>query len=423
MALSEPIRKLLVLDTAFTLEGIRERQVEHSVTCRDLAGFFEHVWSVHPFASLSTSEAWGPRYGRPSTYELAPRHTVIEGKLGRFSSLSWAMPFNFLIAQSSLWIALLRLIRREKISAVRVGSPLYVGLFGLALARSARVPFIIRVGANNDKYFETTGRPVEPRLTRSRKIEKWLERFIFRRADLVAAANQDNLNFALANGARSELSTIFRYGNLVDPRHFIEPGKRNIDAKVLQRLGVEERQFLLYVGRLEPIKQPDHVIEVLAYVRRRGFDVKAILAGDGTMRAVLQAQAASLAIGDSVMIVGNLDQERLAQLFAKAAAVVSPHTGRALTEAALGTAPIVAYDVDWQSELIETGVTGILVPHGDVHAMAGAVAQLLTDRAQARGFGVAVRDRALELLDPEALDEHERQEYRKLLGGRGRQDP
>ena len=37
-------------------------------------------------------------------------------------------------------------------------------------------------------------------------------------------------------------------------------------------------------------------------------------------------------------------------------------TGRALAEAALGGVPIVAYDIDWHSEAVETGVTGELVP-------------------------------------------------------------
>ena len=98
-----------------------------------------------------------------------------------------------------------------------------------------------------------------------------------------------------------------------------------------------------------------------------------------------------------------------------AAVVVSPHTGRALTEAALAAAPVVAYDVDWQSELIEDCSTGVLVPHGDVAALADGVAALLADADRAKRLGQALRARALDMLDPEALDEHERSEYGKLL--------
>jgi glycosyltransferase involved in cell wall biosynthesis len=408
-------RKLLVLDSAWTLEAIQERKLEYSVTCRDLDGFFDHVWSVHPFASLLTSDAWGPRYGRPSVTQLAPRHTIIEGKVGRFAALRRLFPLNFLLSQIGLLRDLRRLVISEKISVVRVGSPLYLGLFGLALKWLTGIPLLIRVGGNYDKLFETSGEPIEPRLMRSRRVEKIVERFVFPRADLVAGANQDNLDFALANGARPERSTLFRYGNLIDARHFAEPADRPSNPGAMAAFGVEPHKFLLYVGRLEPVKHPDHVVETLAEVRHRGFDVKAVLAGDGRMRAELQQRAIQLGVADALVLPGNLDQERLALLLPLAAAVLSPHTGRALTEAALGAAPVVAYDIDWQGEIIETDVTGILVAHGDQKAMAEATVRLLSDPPYARKLGRALRLRAQQMLDPQALDDHERAEYAKLI--------
>jgi glycosyltransferase involved in cell wall biosynthesis len=411
-------RKLLVLETDYTLEGIRERQIEHSILCRDLGGYFSHVWSVHPFATLVTSRAWTPKFGTPVEHRLAPRHTFIEGKVGRFAALKHLFPLNFLISQAGLFLRLRRLIRAQGISVIRAGSPLYVGLFGLALARSAGLPLVVRVGGNHDKFFETTGRSMEPRLMGSRKIEKIVERFVFRRADFVAGANQDNLNFALANGARPERSTLFRYGNLVDARHFAEPASRGDSSKLLHDLGVEAGKFLLYVGRLEPIKQPHHVLEVLASLRREGLDVKAVLAGEGRMRDALQGRARDLGVADSLVLPGTLSQSTLALLYPAAGAIISPHTGRALAEAALGAAQVVAYDVDWQGELIEHGKTGALIDHGDVAKMAAAAAELLSDPRRARQLGDALRARVREMLDPEALDEHERQTYSRLLDER-----
>ena len=157
------------------------------------------------------------------------------------------------------------------------------------------------------------------------------------------------------------------------------------------------------------------MVKVLVDICKRGFDVKAVLAGEGRMRAELEQLAQSGDAGEQVVFAGNLGQEALSVLFPAAGVVVSPHTGRALTEAALGAAAVVAYDVDWQGELITTGETGVLVPHGDVEAMGNAVFALLSDPARAKSMGRALRSRALEMLDPEALDEHERQEYSKLL--------
>src|SRR4029078_12896713 len=105
----------------------------------------------------------------------------------------------------------------------------------------------------------------------------------------------------------------------------------------------------------------------------------------------------------------------LAHLYPAAGVVVSPHTGRALSEAALGAAPIVAYDVDWQGANGETGVTGILVPQGDVQGLAKAAATLLADPRHAKQLGRNIRERALGLLDQQALDPHEREQYSPIL--------
>jgi glycosyltransferase involved in cell wall biosynthesis len=258
------------------------------------------------------------------------------------------------------------------------------------------------------------GQPMEPRLMRSRKLEKFVERFIFPRADLVAGANQDNLNFALANGARPERSTIFRYGNLIDDRHFVAPEQRTYDPKVLEDLGLRPKGYVIYVGRLEALKHPDDVIRVVAEVRRRGQDIKGVLVGDGKMRPELLALARELGAEAHVLFAGNRSQEWLSNVLPQAAAVISPHTGRALSEAALSGVPITAYDLDWQGELIETRVTGELVEHRQWTGLADAVERFLTDGDYAAAMGAAVRNRALEILDPAALDQHERDEYTKL---------
>jgi glycosyltransferase involved in cell wall biosynthesis len=86
-----------------------------------------------------------------------------------------------------------------------------------------------------------------------------------------------------------------------------------------------------------------------------------------------------------------------------------------LTEAALGAAPVVAYDIDWQGEMILDGETGRLVQHGDLRAMAEATAELLADPARAADLGRRLRELARTMLDPQALDDHEREQYARLI--------
>lgn len=409
-------RKLLVLDTSYAWEAIRARGLEHSVTCRDLDGFFSHVWTVHPFASLV--EQGTSKFGRPESHEPAPAHTFINGKIGRFAALRGLPNLNFLLGQTGVFLELAALIRREKISAIRVGDPLYNGLMGLALSRLCGIPLVVRVNANYDEVYELTGKPMMPRFFRSRRVEKAVFGFVLSRADLVAAVNNDNLKFAITNGARPERATVFRYGNLIDKRHLAPPETRDRSGSVLEELWSTAAPFLLHVARLEKLKCPDDVLRVLAEVRKRGQDVRLIMVGDGTMRAELEELGRQLGIAEHVAFVGNRDQDWLSRVIPLAASVVSPCTGRALTEAAFGAAPIVAYDLDWQSELISSGETGELVAAHDWKAMAERVERFLTDPAYARAMGDAVRKRAFEMLDPATLDEHERNKYLALLRGR-----
>ena len=406
---------LLVLDASYTLEMIRERGMENSVTCRDLDGFFRHVWSVHPFASLLTSDAWSPRFGRPAWHILGRRHTFIEGKVGRFGWLSFLFPLNFLIGQIGLFFSLWALIRREDVRVIRVGDPLYLGLFGLVLKAVTGVPMLIRINGNNDKVRENTGRAMYPRFFRTAKVEKKVERFVLPRADMIAAPNQDNVDFAVAGGANPKHTTIFRYGNLLAPEHLMLPADRGTDGAHFEKLGIRPGHFLLCIGRLEPVKFPDDAVRILSAAVKAGHDIKLFFAGDGDMRDELQALGNELGVGERIVFGGNQNQKSLSQLNAHTACVISPLTGRALSEAALGGAPIAAYDLDWQSDLVETGKTGELVPFRDVEAFGAAVCRLLGDRGYARIMGQAARERAREMLDPESLNAHERAEYTKLI--------
>ncbi len=410
-----PEEKLLVLDTSYTLEDITKRGIINSVTCRDIDGYFKHVWTVHPFASIITSEAWAKKYGKPERHELNPAHTFIEGKIGRYAFLKWFFPLNFLIGQLGLAFGLMRLIKKEKIKVIRVGDPLYLGLFGWFLSRLCKIPFVVRLGGNHDKVFETTGQPIQKRLFLNRKIEKKVERFVLSRADLVAGANRDNLDFALANGARKEYSTIFRYGNLLDKGHFTEPDKRKEGVSLLEALELKPYRFLLYIGRLQSVKQPDHVLLVLTDLRKNGHDVKALFVGDGTMLDELKEMAAKLTVQDHVVFAGNQNQEWLARIIPLAGVVISPHTGRALSEAALGAVPIVAYDIDWQGEIIENGVTGLLVPHPQQKEMSLAAERILNDNVFAKKMAEALRDKAIYMLDPQKLNQHEIDQYKALF--------
>ncbi len=405
------MKAILVLDMSYTLKMFRERHMKKALDSRKLGGYFERVISVHPLAGLF--ESGDTRFGDPVITELDDSHVFVEGKIGLSRTWRFVPPLNLLLAQIRLFRLLLKMSRKVKVDVVRIGDPYYLGLMGLFLARMIRVPLAIRVCLRYDEIFKVTGKPVMPRLFRFRWVEKVVERFVFKHCDLIAGANEDNMNYALENGGRSDVATVFRYGNLIHTDHWQEPSKRANADKQLVELGLADKKFIATVARLEPMKRTEDVIRVVAELIRRGHPIKCLIVGDGTSRKGLEGLTATLGVEDAVIFAGNRNQEWIATILPRAAVIISPHMGRALTEAALAGVPIIAYDYDWQREIVFSGQTGYLVPNKDWAELLDKTESILNNPASAKKMGENARAKILNMMDPEKLEIHEKNEYSK----------
>lgn len=405
--------RMLVFDSAYTYQIMVERKVGVIVTGRDLGGYFGHIWTVHPVASLLKPAP--ERIGRPAVHELAPGHTVIEGRLGRYPGLAWFPILNFLLAQFDLLRMLLRLVREQDVRIVRTEDPYYNGVLALIIARLRKLPLMIGVWGNPGAVRKQTGQPLMPRLFRKVWAEEIVERFVLRRANLVMAQNEDNRQFVVGRGVPLDKTVIFRIGNLLHESHFAGREQRGDGRADLAELGVAGEKTLLTISRLQELKLVHHVVHAIKTLKDRGRRVVALFVGEGPYRPRMEALAAELGVTDQIVFCGNREQPWLVRVIPAVDAVVSPLTGRAMGEAALGGAPMVAYDIDWHSELVATGETGELVPYLDHAAMADAIERLLNDPAYARRMGDNLRARALEMLDPGAADRAQIAAYETLL--------
>ena len=408
------MRSILILDMSFTLKMFRERHLEQALESRKLDGYFGRVISVHPLSGLF--ERGNNRFGEPVVTQLDNEHVFVEGKIGVSPLLRFLPPLNLILAQISLIRLLLKIARNDdaKVDVVRIGDPYYLGLMGWLLSRLLKAPLAIRVCFNYDLLFKTAKKPVFPRLFGFRFIEKLVEHFVFPRCDLIAGANQNNLDYGIANGAAPEKGVVFRYGNLIYPLHFSEPSTRIEGEKLLNDIGVEG-DFLATVSRLEEMKQPEHNLLVLKKLKDLGYDTKFVFIGDGSMRSRLEEMTNEFGLSEQVFFAGNRSQKWIAEVLPRARLVLSPHMGRGLTEACLAGVPIVAYDYDWQGEVIKSGETGELVPDGDHNEMAKRAAQLLGNPARARQLGLEARCVVMEMMDPEKLTNYEIETYEALF--------
>jgi glycosyltransferase involved in cell wall biosynthesis len=145
------------------------------------------------------------------------------------------------------------------------------------------------------------------------------------------------------------------------------------------------------VGTLHEVKGQRYLIDALARLAERGVDVAVTFIGDGEDRAALAAQVAAAGLDARVTFAGQRRRAEVLERLARTDVLVAPSVPTAegkreglpvvLIEALAAGVPAVASDLSGIPELIETDVTGILVPPGDGAAIADALERLARDPA------------------------------------------
>lgn len=177
--------------------------------------------------------------------------------------------------------------------------------------------------------------------------------------------------------------------------------------------------LIIGVGRLQPIKGFDTLIEALALARRNGSTFRCKLIGDGPMRAELEARVQSHGLQDHVEFMGAQPQESVRGWLEKASIFALPcqvaaDGGRdgipvALMEAMASGCAVVSCRTSGVPELISHDEQGLLVPERDAFALATALHRLLDDSFLRRRLATAARLRIEHQFDA-------RKEARKLHG-------
>jgi glycosyltransferase involved in cell wall biosynthesis len=135
------------------------------------------------------------------------------------------------------------------------------------------------------------------------------------------------------------------------------------------------------VARLEPEKGHRTLIDAWPVVLASHPEAWLLVVGEGSERNSLEAQAASLGISERVVFTGR--REDVPAVTAALDISVLPSyreaQGLSVLEAMALSRPVVASNVGGIPEMIEEGVSGLLVPPGDCDSLAGAIVRLLSD--------------------------------------------
>lgn len=155
--------------------------------------------------------------------------------------------------------------------------------------------------------------------------------------------------------------------------------------------GRADEPTFVYLGRLKRYKGVDLILRAAAVLAEARLPHRVLIAGTGDDAPRLRALARRLRIADRVELLGWVSEERKRDLFRAAWANVftSPKEGWGITciEAAACGTPTIASDAPGLRESVVDGVTGRLVPHGDVEALADAIRTLALDPQRVEQLG------------------------------------
>jgi glycosyltransferase involved in cell wall biosynthesis len=240
------------------------------------------------------------------------------------------------------------------------------------------------------------------------------ERHLAPRTDRFIAVSRANVDEGRALGlfARTPVELV-RSGFDLDA--FALTGVSRAEAR--QRLGLpREGKIVGSVACLKPQKAPLDLAAVAATVLAARDDTLFVLAGDGELRAPLEARLAALGIAGRFRLLGWRDDVPLLLRALDVFVLTSRWEGlpRAVVQAMASGVPVVASAVDGVRDVVEHGVSGLSFAPGDVAAAAGYVTSLLADDDLAARL-VAAAARSVPEFDVNAMVAAQERIYLELL--------
>ena len=247
--------------------------------------------------------------------------------------------------------------------------------------------------------------PRKPPLIASRRVDfhirgNALSRWKYRQVDCFICASEAIRRMLVSDGI-AEARTVTVHEGIDLGRVGAAP-----EARVHEEFWLPHDAPLVgNVAALVPHKGHRYLIEAAALVVRQVPDARFIVAGEGELRPALERQIKDHRLEKHVFLVGFrpdvLSLHKSFDLF-----VLSSTTeglGTSLLDAMACAKPVVATTAGGIPEVVEHGVTGLLVPPKDPEALARAIVRLLKDQALRKRLGTAGLDRVRERYSAERM--------------------
>lgn len=185
---------------------------------------------------------------------------------------------------------------------------------------------------------------------------------IYKRADHIIAIDNISWNQAVSGGSFQRTSLI---KNAVNTETFRPNGLLRQQFRNLYSFS--QSVLLLFVGRLEKVKQIDLIIRAIPRIKKStNKPIKLIIAGEGSQYHELRLMTNELLLEEDVLFWGNVNHNELPALYNAADCLILPSLIEGipmviLESLACGT-PVVASNVGGIPEIVTPGLNGLLFP-------------------------------------------------------------
>lgn len=300
---------------------------------------------------------------------------VFATKMPKYENLELALPPV---------LRMLRFADEKKPDVIHISTPGPVGCVGMLAARLLRVPV---VGVYHTDFPAYVDRLFDDRACTA-VCEKFMSLF-YRRFRAVFTRSADYAGSLRRLGLENERIVRLRAG--FDDRCF---SPRFRDPAVWAAHGPGGGSVkVLYCGRVSVEKNLPLLVSVWPGVRKAcadaGVDTELVIIGDGPYRAAMQRELRD----QRAHFLGFRHNEELSTLYASCDLFAFPSTtdtlGQAVMEAQASGLPVVVSDIGGPKEIVDNGVTGLVLPAEDAARWTEALVGLVCDHDRRRGMGLA----------------------------------
>lgn len=397
-------KRHLVCLSDFTFSGLAKRGTEHiDLFENEQLEKFTMLCPLSPepgckkVSEQITLQAWG-----------APFFSFWLNRVG-LHSLTRLLQEYVTVFRLLYWVV------ENKVGICRAWTHEYQAFRGGILSRVLDIPLIIDICGNYELlarwskttyYFQRFGQ-----LPGMYSIARFFDQLVLgwplKHCFYMLGRNKNNYEHGFALGASVERSCMLRISNW--DAKFLAYDRKDPPACPL------DKPYILLVGRLDWDKSPSDIVDCFDQLAGKYPDLHLVIIGDGPFFDAVRERIAQSVDPKRIILTGFLSNEKTYQWTAHAAIGWMPFAGATLTEAMLCECPVLAYDVEWQSELVIHGYTGMLCRFRDLQDTVEKLDWMLANPEECCQMGLRARALAERAFDQKTLVQQEGNLYKRAL--------